>query len=583
MTVGDLRAAAKRWKQHLKSLDDGKTTTLVGVVGSHTTEPIEASLGVGLLDLGVSAPRIVFADFGQIHNVCLDPESAFGTKIDHILILIRIEDIFSIDTRSVSRLDESAAKRILAEFADLGQLISNLATTSGMEITVALPPSPVPPGIDTLDPMASIPLGQLQYGCCTQLLQAFDGAASIRVIDTQAIVTNLGKSNAYDQFKWAMYRQPYGRAMWSELGRSAALAISRRLIPPPKCIVVDCDNTLWGGIVGEDGVGGIALGEDFPGRCYTEFQQTLLDAHERGTLIGICSKNEEQDVLDVFEKHDAMQLKHSDVAAWRVNWSPKSENISSIATELNIGLDSIVFIDDSNFEISEVSSSLPMVTCLQVPEETALLPSLLSDSRLFAMVTTTSEDLSRTQMILAESARKDAGKTMDRETFLASLQLHVTIERAQPEQLGRVTQLINKTNQFNLTTIRRTEAEVSALAQDDSWTVWAMTVKDKFGDSGLVGVAIVDVNEPIAKIDTLLMSCRVLGRGIETALLAVIVSGAFEIGATAVRGKYLATQKNAQVAALYENHGFAPIDDGLFDIEPAEDLIIPTHLEVEIR
>jgi FkbH-like protein len=332
---------------------------------------------------------------------------------------------------------------------------------------------------------------------------------------------------------------------------------------------LDCDNTLWGGIVGEDGIGGLALGDTFPGRAFQAFQRELQMLKSRGVLLAIASKNDEAEVLTVFERHDGMLLTLDDIAARQINWQPKSEGIKAISAELNIGVDSLVFIDDNAYELAEASAAIPELRCLQVPEELADLPTLLSESGLFRRVRISGEDRRRTQMMKSEAQRRTQLVTMDREQFLKSLELCVTFLSVSEDQITRVAQLTNKTNQFNLTTLRRDESEIRQLVESPAHDVWAISVNDRFGDYGIVGVAIVEHDGDTWTIDTLLMSCRVLGRGVETAFLTAIADDALARGATRLVGRYEPTRKNGQVATFYSDHGFEAdtVASGLFSVD----------------
>jgi FkbH-like protein len=407
------------------------------------------------------------------------------------------------------------------------------------------------------------------------------GDAPVRWADLNAWQLAMGIDQSHDVVKSMVYRQPYTTRFWHAVGGHLADIVLRESRPAPKCVVLDCDNTLWGGVVGEDGVGGIALGSAFPGSGYQGLQKVLKSLKDRGVLLAIASKNNPKEVDDVFSQHDEMVLRKEDIAVWRVNWSPKSQSLREIAGELNIGIDSLVMIDDSDYELAEIGNAVPEVRLLQVPEEVGLLPDLIASSGLFRNMKVSAEDLARTDMIGQEFARKEAAQALSREEFLASLDLVVDYIEVGEEHIGRVAQLTNKTNQFNLTTIRRTEAEIRALVASDEHLVRAIRVADKFGDYGLVGVAILKSADAEWEIDTFLMSCRVLSRGIETSFLATLVSEAGDRGAKAFIGRYIPTQKNVLVKDLYRQHGFAEMTSGEFRAELAD--ITPKPEYVTIR
>jgi FkbH-like protein len=380
--------------------------------------------------------------------------------------------------------------------------------------------------------------------------------------------------------KWALYHQPYSSQFWIEIGEASSAVIASGYRPTPKCVVLDCDNTLWGGIIGEDGLGGIELNDTFPGSAFRVFQKRLVQLRAAGIMLAIASKNDISIVEEVFASHGEMILGKDDISCWKVNWLPKSENIREIASELNIGLDSLVFVDDSSFELAEVEMALPEVSLLQVPDELSELPSVIADSGLFRHISVSDEDRERTQMMLAESSRKKVQSTLSGEAFLQSLELEVEVFSLREEHIARVAQLTNKTNQFNLTTVRRSESEIAALMESEVFEVRAVRVADRFGDYGVVGVAVIERMKDGWLIDSFLLSCRVLGRGVESAFLSALVEEAKSDGIELVEGRYNPTVKNGQVATFYQDHGFL-IKDGVFENLYSGELTVPTHVALK--
>jgi FkbH-like protein len=378
----------------------------------------------------------------------------------------------------------------------------------------------------------------------------------VLTLDLDSLQRYFGIERSLDERKWYLYRQPYTEMFWNELAQQLANIFVRQKVASKKCIIVDCDNTLWGGIVGEDGLEGIALGEDFPGSVFRDFQHQLLTLRSQGVMVALCSKNNEADVWEVFDRHDGMLLERDHVVSHRINWNDKASNICSIAEELNIGLDSLVFVDDSPFEIGHIREVLPMVTCLQVPIDVAKFPQTIGSFRLFDQEHISEEDRVRSEMMIRERERRDLSVEMNPDEFRKALGLIVEIFECRPEHVMRVTQLINKTNQFNLTTRRKTAAEVVALCGDASWDVLAIRVADRFGDYGLVGVVLLHRIRKTVAIETLLMSCRVLGRGVEEAIFAKIAEIARTAGAHEIIGEYIPTKKNAMVSELYKTHHY---------------------------
>ncbi len=379
----------------------------------------------------------------------------------------------------------------------------------------------------------------------------------VRLFDLHGLMLNAGIKQAQDVRKWQLYRQPYTEAFWQDIGRMLGRMIAAEKISPKKCVVLDLDNTLWGGIIGEDGLEGIQLGDDFPGKAYRDFQRHLLYLKSKGVLLAVASKNNPEDAYEVFDKHDAMVLSRKDIAAFEIHWESKVESIKRVAKKLNIGLDSLVFVDDNPKEIGEVTERLPDVSCVMVPEELAYLPGLLAETDFFDFAEVTDEDRRRTEMMAADNIRQETQETMSEEEFRKSLNLKIDVFAAQKQHLARVTQLINKTNQFTMTTIRRTQDEVEALANSKDALVLGMDIKDKYGDYGLVGVAILKKENKSCVIDTLLMSCRVLGRGAEDTFIAKIAEAAKTLDCDEMRGKYIPTAKNGMVKDLYQRFNFS--------------------------
>jgi FkbH-like protein len=569
-------AAQRRWLAHRRDAEAG-SDVVVGVAASFTAEPVESYLGAHLLDAGV-APAFSFAEYNQIHQVCFDPESALGT-VDYLVVLWRLEDLFSDALERVSLGDADAVGEVTTGTAQLGQSIASMASTAKFPVIVSTPPFPRPIGVDLADSVVGIRLARVHAAALEAFLAALEGAP-VRWADLNAWQLAVGIERSHDVVKALAYKQPFSTEFWHIIGGHLGDIVLREERPVPKCIVLDCDNTLWGGVVGEDGVGGIALGQAFPGSGFQGFQKVLKSLKEQGVLLAIASKNNPQEVNDVFTQHDDMILTLDDIAVWRVNWNLKSQSLREIAAELNIGVDSLVMIDDSDYELAEIANAVPEVARLQVPEETALLPDLIASSGLFRNMKVSAEDLARTDMIRQEAGRKQAAESMTREEFLASLELVLDYVEVGEEHVGRVAQLTNKTNQFNLTTIRRSEAEIRGLLTGGQHLVRAIKVADKFGDYGLVGVAIVEKADAEWEIDTLLMSCRVLGRGIETAFIATLAAEAERLGARGLIGRYLPTAKNPLVADLYPRHGFSEVDEGVYRASIGEVTPAPAHVAV---
>jgi FkbH-like protein len=389
---------------------------------------------------------------------------------------------------------------------------------------------------------------------------------NVYLVDEDRIQSHCGKARATDPRMWFTARMPWGEEMLAGISReymryvAAANGLSR------KCIVVDLDNTLWGGVVGEDGASGIQLGSEAPGNAYVALQNELEKLSRRGVLLAICSKNNLEDALPVLESHPEMVLRMSHFAAVRINWTAKPANIREIARELNIGLDSLVFLDDNPVERAAVRSELPEVLTPELPSDPAgYRRALLEIMGVFDTLTLTNEDRERNRLYAEQRLRQEARTQLEQsgslEDYLTDLAITVDIEEANDVSLPRIAQLTSKTNQFNLTTRRYTVAEISH-KQSLGARVLSARVRDRFGDNGLTAVAIVESDgTSVWSIDTLLLSCRVMGRGVETALLSFIVDMARRSGVRQLRGTYLPTAKNSVVRSVYADHGFTLIEE----------------------
>lgn len=354
-----------------------------------------------------------------------------------------------------------------------------------------------------------------------------------------------------------------------------------------KCIVLDLDNTLWGGVLGEDGISGVKIGGDYPGKAFAFFQYSLLQLSKAGVILTVCSKNNEEDVLEAWEKNPFMVLKKEHFAAYRINWTNKATNIKELANELNIGLDSFVFIDDNPTERELIKQVLPMVEVPDFPAQPYKLPIFFKDvvEKYFQVYSITSEDKKKTEQYKANAQRAQAQRSfVDFDAFLESLNIQITIEAANEFNIPRIAQMTQKTNQFNLTTKRYTDAEVRTFLQN-GWKIWCIGVADKFGDNGITGCILVNGDT----IDTFLLSCRILGKGIEDAFIKKILVLLRENGVIMVKATFIPTAKNAQVKDFYDHCGFSCVAEELdgrkiytLNLNDA-DLSIKKYYQIDIK
>lgn len=328
--------------------------------------------------------------------------------------------------------------------------------------------------------------------------------------------------------------------------------------PRKKCLVLDLDNTLWSGVLGEDGLSGVKMNGDYPGNAFQYFQESLAALSQTGIILAICSKNNESDVKELWDKNPFIKLGPNYISAYRINWQNKADNIRELAKELNIGLDSMVFIDDNPTERELIRQELPMVSVPEFPkrpyELMTFYDKLINDY--FRTYRLTTEDLAKTEQYKANAQRAiEQTKFTDLSDFIRSLDIHIDILRGDEFTIPRIAQMTQKTNQFNLTTHRYTEADIASFIEkgDD---VWCISVSDKFGDSGITGEIIITHDGTEATIDTLLLSCRILGKDIEKAFVKSILNVLFDKGIRTVAAEYIPTAKNGQVADFYDRLGF---------------------------
>jgi FkbH-like protein len=382
--------------------------------------------------------------------------------------------------------------------------------------------------------------------------------AYLHICDWSFLAHRHGGLAARDERLWFESKQPCSPALLVELAREVTHLIRSFKHAPKKVLVLDLDNTLWGGVVADDGLDGIELGDTSPrGEAFKAFQKYIVSLKQRGVLLAVCSKNDLAKAQEPFQKHPEMVLRLDDLVSFKANWEPKSENIRAMAPELNLGLDSFVFVDDNPAEIEIVRQFAPEVTTILLGPDPSDYVAQLADCRLFEPRSLTSEDAERTNQYRSDAQRKSlAASVTDMASYLESLQMEAAISEFMPVDVPRLAQLINKSNQFNLTTHRRSEAEVSAVMKDKNFIGYSVRLKDRFGDHGLISIVIGEKSGDTMNIDTWLMSCRVLKRGVEEEVLNELVRLAKARHCQSLLGTYLPTPKNEMVRDFYGKMGF---------------------------
>jgi len=384
----------------------------------------------------------------------------------------------------------------------------------------------------------------------------------VLINDVEAVASWIGRKHWFDDRLWDMAKYPCAVDHLPALARNIVEIVMALLGRVVKCVVVDLDNTLWGGVIGDDGLEGILLDAHGDGESYYRLQCYLRELLRRGILLAVCTKNEASNALLPFEKHPGMALKRDHFAAFVANWNDKAENIRKIREELNIGFDSMVFLDDNPFERNLVRELLPDVIVPELPEDPADFVRAISELNLFETVSFSTEDLKRAEMYRQEAERREVRASFaTAEEFLQSLEMRIAVARVDSFHLPRVAQLIQRSNQFNLTTRRLSEGECAGLKDDPRWIPLYAKLADRLGDHGLISVVILEVCENELAIRDWLMSCRVVGRGVEQYLMNSVFEHARRLQLERVVGEYIPTAKNGMVKDFFAQFGFLTLPE----------------------
>ena len=557
----------RRWREVMTSPGSLRSVS-IAVVAGFTVETLLPYIGGLMAQRGLYA-RFTIAPFGQIYQSLLDPGSEVRTAgADVTLVLARIEDLCARPLAELALLDPARIADARAEVhAEIDRLCAALtafeAATTGMVFAGTLPAPPHTP-LGVLDASHPASLTQLARECNVALWNAAVQRRRLRLLDVDRAIAEVGAAKAWDPRMAVLAGCPLSTAALRQLAVQLTRSIAALLQSTAKVIVLDLDNTLWGGIVGEDGAAGIVIGPTGLGAAFAAFQDALLALRAQGLLLAIASKNNEADAFEIFDHHPGMRIRREHLAAHRISWQPKSESLRELASELSLGVDSFVFVDDSPTECAEVRSVLPDVTVLELPRDPVRYVEALRSVPQLDRMTLTDEDRMRAAAYAAEKARTAARAAAESDpdalrAHLQSLELRAAVRRIGDEDVARAAQLTQKTNQFNLTTIRRSEADVGAMRRDPAWRLYALDVTDRFGDYGTTGLVFARrVDDATWDLDTVLLSCRVLGRGVESALLRIVTADLIEAGARRLTGRLIPTRKNAPVRDFLPRHGFVP-------------------------
>ena len=530
------------------------------VLRSFTLEPLVPLVGAAAASWGVDL-KVRFGQFNAYVQEVLDPGSTlYQDPTDLVMLAVQTRDLapelWSRSTELEAAQQQSVVDRVLSDYRNW---IEAIRSRSSAHLVIHNLEKPIAAAAGIYD--AQLENGQLRAierinSGLVAICNEFTGAY---VLDYESLVARHGRDRWHDERKWLMARMPIAVDSLIHLADEWLRYVLSLRGRQAKCLVCDLDNTLWGGVIGEDGLHGIKLGGDYPGAAYQDLQQAILDLTGRGILLAICSKNNEADAMEAIDQHPEMLLRRKDFSSLRINWNDKAQNLREIAAELNIGIDSLVLIDDNPAERQLVRELIPEATVIDIDAEAPWThAAALRSCPLLERLESSVEDRQRGQIYAQQQERaalQSSATTV--EDYYRSLEMVATFGVADDATRPRVAQLTQKTNQLNMTTRRYSEQDIQSFVEDPNIDVHWVRVEDRFGNNGIVGVMIVRKQRHDWLLDTFLMSCRVIGRTVETAMLGVLAGKARRQGAKRLVGEFLPTAKNAPAKEIYSSHGFS--------------------------
>jgi FkbH-like protein len=534
----------------------------IAVLGGSTTDTLVEVLDILLLANGFSA-CFHQSEYGRYYDDAVhDPQALIDFRPEIVYVHTFSHNITPLQP---GMTEEQSAEELDTQTSRFRAIWDSIEHNIGCQViqnNFELPPTALFGNMD-----ATLPGGRSRF--LMRLNEAFAQEANRRpkllIQDVHGISAHIGLANWFDWERFYSYKVLLKPPANVALARSLSAVIGAMLGKTRKVLVLDLDNTLWGGVIGDDGVDKIKIGRETAiAEAYTAFQEYCLSLRDRGVLLAVCSKNNDEVARSGFE-HPSSILKLEHFSAFKANWSPKHENIEEIARELNLGIDSFVFVDDNPAERAIVEAQLPSVAVPDVGSEVSAFAGILDQHRYFEPATLSKEDLERAELYASNSQRAaQESKFANYGEYLDSLEMKAEIQPFRTVYLERIAQLTNKTNQYNLTTRRYTLAEIEGLAASPNHICLYGTLGDRFGDNGLISIVVGRREDEVLLLDLWLMSCRVLKRDMEVAMLDVMARHARTAGARTLQGTYLPTKKNAMVADHYERLGFtqraAPAD-----------------------
>ena len=535
----------------------------LGLISNATTHFMVPVLTATAARFGI-ALECIEAEYDQVMQEALSPASTVNrAKPDAVLL--------ALDWRGVPLLpspgDAETARATVAAVLDRVQTLrASIRTHSGalcIVQTLAPPPEPL---FGSLDAAVPGTLRQLAHAANLGIAEGLHGSSDL-LLDVAALAETVGLADWHDPMLWNLAKLPFSPNFLPLYADHVCRLIAAQRGKSRRCLILDLDNTLWGGVIGDDGLEGIALAQgDATGEAHLAVQRAALALRARGVVLAVSSKNNDETARLPFREHPEMLLKESDIAVFQANWNDKATNIRAIAEALNLGLESMAFLDDNPAERALVRRMLPEVAVPELPEDPALYARTLLAAGYFETAALSAEDLSRAAFY-QDNARRVALRQQagDLDSYLASLNMTMTVQPFDAVGRARIAQLINKSNQFNLTTRRYTEADVEHFENDPACLTMQVRLADTFGDNGMISVLICRREHDDWQIDTWLMSCRVLGRKVENAVLAELARLGSAQGIRRLIGTYIPTERNRLVEDHYARLGFTLLerrDDG---------------------
>lgn len=538
---------------------EGFASLRVALVGGGTPDLLADPLRASCVASGIALDLHV-GGYGEVPGALLDPESTLARFEPRIVVVLNTPHellgrlAVGIDADTIDDMIEQECESLLGA-------AQSFHRRTGAEIVIHTHPVPIDSGFGSLS--WKLPSTPESFLARVNLRLGERAPSFVHLLDAAGMASRMGTRTWFDPRFWYHAKQPISFAAVPEWTGAVTATLRALLGRACKVAVLDLDNTLWGGVVGDDGVEGIKLGEGTgEGEAFKAFQQHLKQLKRLGVLLAVCSKNDEAIALDAIDRHPEMVLRREDFVSIKANWNPKSGNIRAIAKELDLGLDSFVFIDDNPAEREEVRRALPQVFVPELGEEPADYGAILAAGRYFEKTGVTDEDGRRTEAYRTRAqAAASLGEATDLSSYLESLEMRGVVRPFEPISMERITQLTNKTNQFNLTTRRVVQSEMEEFAESDSWITLSMRLRDRFGDHGLISVFFGEIEDARLTIEGWLMSCRVLKRGVEQALFQKVLDEARRRGVEEIIGVYKPTERNALVRDMYPNLGFEKLSE----------------------